>query len=388
MAFPLTVGAKTEGFESPRLLKVVDVDTFIAGRWRPEHCVLLADEVHERLLGAPWGALCGRPNPQWHAPWIERPALEPGFLPGDVIEIVPGRPNIRIAYRRGQRGNVLFATERCNSFCLMCSQPPRQLADDWRVNHNLQLVELIDDDLPNLAITGGEPTLLGDGLLRMVEACASRLPRTRLEILSNGRLFAAPSHLDRVADIGHPDIQWNIPLYADVASVHDYVVQSRGAFEQTCAGLVRLAEMKQAIEIRIVLHKASIPRLVETARFIFRNFTFARHIALMGLEPIGFTLANRDALWIDPADYQDELVEAVGFLVQQGMAVSFYNLPLCTLDRRLWPFSRQSISDWKNIYLPQCEGCSARTRCGGFFASISEQWVSRKVAPIATSIGG
>ena len=242
MAFPLTVGAKTEGFESPRLLKVVDVDTFIAGRWRPEHCVLLADEVHERLLGAPWGALCGRPNPQWHAPWIERPALEPGFLPGDVIEIVPGRPNIRIAYRRGQRGNVLFATERCNSFCLMCSQPPRQLADDWRVNHNLQLVELIDDDLPNLAITGGEPTLLGDGLLRMVEACASRLPRTRLEILSNGRLFAAPSHLDRVADIGHPDIQWNIPLYADVASVHDYVVQSRGAFEQTCAGLVRLAE--------------------------------------------------------------------------------------------------------------------------------------------------
>jgi len=80
---------------------------------------------------------------------------------------------------------------------------------------------------------------------------------------------------------------------------------------------------------------------------------------------------NLDALWIDPVDYQAELHGAVTHLQRHGLNVSIYNHPLCVLDRRLWPVARKSISDWKNEYLAECDGCAARDQCGGFFASSS-----------------
>ncbi|MGO4781920.1 His-Xaa-Ser system radical SAM maturase HxsC, partial [Lysobacter sp. 2RAB21] len=76
---------------------------------------------------------------------------------------------IAVRYRRGDNGNVLFATERCNSFCLMCSQPPREVEDSWRIDQLCDLVGLIDKDEPSLAISGGEPTLLGTGLSQVLQ---------------------------------------------------------------------------------------------------------------------------------------------------------------------------------------------------------------------------
>jgi len=93
------------------------------------------------------------------------------------------------------------------------------------------------------------------------------------------------------------------------------------------------------------------------------------HVALMGLEPIGFAKANASTLWIDPVDYQPELVAAVRTLAAARMKVSVYNHQLCVLDRRIWQYARKSISDWKNEYVPACEGCSVRHECGGFFSS-------------------
>ena len=95
------------------------------------------------------------------------------------------------------------------------------------------------------------------------------------------------------------------------------------------------------------------------------------HVALMGLEMMGFVRMNLDALWIDPVDYQAPLRHAVVHLHQHGLNVSIYNHQLCVLDRELWPVARKSISDWKNEYLDECDGCVVQDRCGGFFASSS-----------------
>jgi hypothetical protein len=54
------------------------------------------------------------------------------------------------------------------------------------------------------------------------------------------------------------------------------------------------------LEIRVVLHKQSIPRLRQLANFIYRNFPFTAHVALMGLENMGYVKKNWDLLWIDP----------------------------------------------------------------------------------------
>jgi hypothetical protein len=66
---------------------------------------------------------------------------------------------------------------------------------------------------------------------------------------------------------------------------------------------------------------------------------------------------------------KDTLKEAVEILAQARMAVSIYNHPLCVLDPSIVAFSRKSISDWKNEYMPECDGCTRKNGCGGFFSS-------------------
>jgi His-Xaa-Ser system radical SAM maturase HxsC len=262
----------------------------------------------------------------------------------------------------------------------MCSQPPRDNNDDWRVDELLDLVPLIDCSVPALAITGGEPTLLGHRLAQVIEGVTICLPNTQLNILTNARRLAAPSLAEEVTKCAGR-VLWAVPLYADIAARHDYVVQSDGAFEETVNGIYNLAERHAAIEIRIVLHQQTIERLLPFAEFIWRTMPFVRHVAFMGLEPMGFAKTNRDLLYLDPLDYRDQLETAVWHLHDRGIVTSIYNTPLCLLFQDIWPLARKSISDWKNAFVPECEGCTVRDACGGFFVSAGSGWRSRGIKP-------
>jgi His-Xaa-Ser system radical SAM maturase HxsC len=290
---------------------------------------------------------------------------------GDVIRISPRSGELSVMYRRGSASNAMLLTERCNSYCVMCSQPPKAGDDSHLVRSYLDAIPLMSPETHELGITGGEPTLLGEGMLEVIRACKAHLPSTALHMLSNGRLFSYLTLCREVAAIGHPDLMIGIPLYSDIPHRHDFVVQADGAFDQTIRGIMNLARCGVSVEIRVVLHRQTVDRLPQLARFIARNLPFVDHVALMGLEMMGFVRMNLESLWVDPADYQVQLCRSVDHLLQHGLNVSIYNHQLCVLDRQLWPVARKSISDWKNEYLDECVGCSVRERCGGFFSSSS-----------------
>ncbi|HEU4729829.1 MAG TPA: His-Xaa-Ser system radical SAM maturase HxsC [Kofleriaceae bacterium] len=288
---------------------------------------------------------------------------------GDVVRIEPGRGAIHAIYRRGSRFNSLLVTERCNNYCVMCSQPPKPRDDAWLVDDLMRAIPLMSTDTAELGITGGEPSLLGPRLVELVAHIRRHLPRTAVHVLSNGRGFAGGELARSLARLRHPDLMIGIPLYADVAEIHDYVVQARGAFDDTVRGILNLKRHGVRVELRFVIHADTYAGMPAFARFVARNLLFVDHVALMGLELMGFARTNLDALWIDPLDYHDQLREAVTTLDRAGVRVSIYNTQLCVLAPELHPFARASISDWKNTYLHDCEGCALRARCGGFFAS-------------------
>lgn len=292
--------------------------------------------------------------------------------PGDIVRIHPGRSEIRVLFRSSSRHNVLFLTERCNSRCLMCSQPPRNVRDDTLVDEVLQMIPWLPKDTPQLGITGGEPTLLYGRLIEVVEAAKQHLPDTSLHLLSNGRLFRYLRYAERVAAIRHPDLMIGIPVYADVASEHDYVVQAAGAFDQTILGLLNLGRVGLRIEVRMVVHRQTCRRLPQFARFVARNLPFVAQVVFMGVELTGYARTNQDVLWVDPVDYQEDLERAIDLLVAAGLSVGVFNIPLCQLRPALQAYAYQSISDWKRVYLPNCTGCAAREACCGFFESVAQ----------------
>jgi His-Xaa-Ser system radical SAM maturase HxsC len=286
---------------------------------------------------------------------------------GDIVSIDP-TGFVRSLYRPADHHHSLFATERCNSNCLMCSQPPKDKDDTTElIRQNVELLDLISPGPPYMTITGGEPTLLGRGLFTLIDVLKKKLPTTEVHMLTNGRTFAWSAYTRELAAVKHPNFSVGVPLYSDFAEDHDYIVQAKGAFDQTISGLQQLGRYGIRCEIRVVLHKLTIPRLTRLAEYIYRNLTFVEHIALMGLEHVGYAPRNMAELWIDPYDYQNELEEAVKLLRVRGMQVSIYNQQLCVLRPSLWNYSRKAISDWKNEYLEPCGQCVVFNDCGGLF---------------------
>ena len=389
---PLQTRARVRGVQNKAIVKVLTADEATHSSVDPARCLIWSD--HRDGNGLPtieghWsGVVC--PGDMADAPSVgiavDRIATQGVIAPGDVVRLLEDNSRVSVLYRRGSNSNTMLATERCNSFCMMCSQPPREVDDHWLVDELLETIPLVDRDEIQLGISGGEPTLLGDNLLLVLHQARRHLPATGLHVLSNGRRFADQTFAQIVCAVRHPNLTWGIPVYSDSPEIHDYIVQARSAWDETLAGLYNLAKFDANIEIRVVVQRPNIGRLGELAYFIFRNLTFAKHVAFMGLEPIGFARANYDRIWIDPVDCMDSLKEAVFFLANRGMNVSLYNFPLCTVPAELWSFAQQSISDWKNTYLPECAECQARDRCCGFFATIDPRWMSRSIAPISAPI--
>jgi len=289
---------------------------------------------------------------------------------GDVIKV---QPNARITtiYRRSARANALLVTERCNSFCVMCSQPPRNINDDHLIDEYLEAIPLFDRSAREIGITGGEPTLIGDRLFTLLRTLKAYLPETAVHVLSNGRNCRDLSLCKRFADLRHPDLMVGIPLYSDIPSIHDFVVQADGAYDETVRGILNLKRCGVRVEVRVVVHRHTYARLPSLARFIARNLQFVDHVALMGLELMGFAKSNVDDLWIDPVEYRRELTEATLALSRAHIPTSIYNHQLCLLDTDIRRFAVKSISDWKNEYMPECSGCESMGDCGGFFSSAS-----------------
>lgn len=293
-----------------------------------------------------------------------------GYLTeGDIVRLTPKTEHMSVVFRRGTPNNSILLTERCNHHCLMCSQPPKNNNDDWLLDEAFELLHMLPGDTENIGFTGGEPTLYGDKFISLVAAAKSNLPNTSLDVLSNGRFFANEAFAKRLAAVNHPNFQIGIPLYSDDPVVHNYVVQSEDAFDQTLQGILNLKRFGVRVEIRIVIHQQTLPRLIQTCEFISRNLLFADHVALMGLEITGFTRANLGILWADPYSYRDILSQAVNVLRTARMNVSVYNHQLCVVNHDVEKECRKAISDWKNEYLPACSNCTKKSICGGFFST-------------------
>jgi His-Xaa-Ser system radical SAM maturase HxsC len=310
--------------------------------------------------------------------WVKSDSLEIG----DIVVPQAAKAEAVVLFRESDVHHALLLTNRCNSYCIMCSQPPTKHNDAWLVEEALDVIHHIRTSPLVLGLSGGEPLLLGADLRLILDAITTLHPSTRVEVLTNGRLFS-DARLAKELLHGLPqNIRWLVPLYGHADFVHDFVVQTSGAFEETLAGLLALQEHSQAIQLRIVLVEPVLQILPELCHFIGRNLPFVREVALMACEPIGFALANREHCEVDLLDWTDSLEQSARVLRRHRVPYLFMNTPLCALPRHLWPDSHRSISDWKNVYAQECSNCAVKDQCSGLFAWHESGWKPTKIRAI------
>lgn len=304
------------------------------------------------------------------------------FRDGDVVLINPNG-EIIFLYEKNSFHNAILATERCNHRCIMCPQPPIAQEKD-KTDFNIELISLFDKSTKEVGITGGEPTLIGDNLFKIIKHIQKVLPDAAISLLSNGVKFADKSFALKLAQCRHHDLQIDIPLFSDIAEEHNAVVGAK-TFYKTVHGLYNLALFRQKIGLRVVIHKKTYKRLPQFADYIYHNFPFVSQVAFIQMETTGLAKENITDLWIDPYDYNEELRQAVLLLADRGMNPYIYNAQLCVLPEDIRKYAMQSISDWKDIYLPECENCSLKGQCGGFFESNRDHH-SEHIKPIINDI--
>lgn len=345
--------------------------------WNRKNYILISEDATSCSFGYAATVSLEQPANNKVCKFVTVPSIKE-FNDGDVVTIYP-QGRIIFNYEISSDHNALFATGRCNHRCIMCPQPP-VTQEESLTPFNLQLISLFDKSTKEVGITGGEPTLIGDDLFKLINAIKHKLPNSGISILTNGVRFADVEYAMKLANCNHKNLQIDVPIFSDIATEHNEIVGAN-TFYKTIQGLYNLALYKQQIGIRIVIHKLTYKRLPQLAEYIYHNFPFVCQVAFMQMETIGYAEDNISKLWIDPADYNEELSKAIEILDIRGLNPYIYNAQLCVLPEHLRKFAVQSISDWKDIYLDKCEGCTLKGQCGGFF-SANRNYISKKIAPV------
>lgn len=273
-------------------------------------------------------------------------------------------------FRIDSNDNTLFTTARCNNNCIMCCQPPLDNDDiEELYQRNIEIINRAPKHIPVVGISGGEPTLLGDKLVDLIRHIRQTLPDSDIHILSNGRNFRDIEYTRKVVEAADDKLFVGVPLHSDYYRDHDIIAGAKEAYNETIAGIFNLAALGAVIELRIVINKLNYMRLPQMADFIHKNLPFVAWTAFMAMEHIGHAVSNERNVWVEPIEYSSFLEHAVLTMDQWQKDVAIYNLPLCLLPESIHTFAKQSISDWKNKFLPECLGCIYKDKCSGVFTT-------------------
>lgn len=287
---------------------------------------------------------------------------------GDVA-LIDGRGGLRVVLSRKANSNTLLLTENCDNRCLFCSQPPKNNNDSWLLSQAaLAICEFSHDG--DVGLSGGEPLLYGKRFLIFLDFIIKNSPKTKLHVLTNGRAF-----LDKkfVQDIYKRscliNITFGVPVYSDKSSVHDYLVGTEGAYNDTMLGLVNSSNLGLSIEVRFIPTNINYKDVRYVLEFLSRFMLNISQFSIMNLEPTGLARKNWKDLFINKFELSYYLREAISYSNLVNIPTVLFNFPLCHIDADMRSHSVKSISDWKNYFPDECKGCRIKSDCGGYFSS-------------------
>ena len=336
--------------------------------WAREYTIFVTEQLDKLSIGYKACISSGRKGYFFHPDHIYDCKDIDILHVGDIVRI-DANGCVSVLWEIRSHQNAFMLTEACNCKCIMCPQPTRRHSPQLLQEAQHTLTLLKNQDIKQICITGGEPSLLGDNFIDFLHRCVNEHPTAIIDILTNGKNFSNREFTRNVAQVATNNVCFCVSLHSDIDKLHDNIVGANDSFLKTSLGLYNLAEYGCKIEIRHVINKYNYHRLLNFAEHIYNYFPFCSHYAFMGMELYGNAAQNKNEIDISPLDYSDELSDAVIYLKRRRLPISIYNIPLCLCKKSVREFARQSISSWKNTYVKECDNCDLKKDCAGFFST-------------------
>jgi MoaA/NifB/PqqE/SkfB family radical SAM enzyme len=270
---------------------------------------------------------------------------------------------------------------KCNNKCVMCTNMDsfaRQDSTQYRLKCQIERLERYLNGqgeiyLKNanragfINLTGGEPTIHPD-FFQLLAYFRRRLPRLPITLLSNGRSFSNTQFVKKFSLVAKPPFSVALALHGPSARAHDAVAGVRGAFSQAVRGLKNLFALRSGlrVEIRLVLHKKSLPFFRETLEFLLKNFpdTGTYRVTAIHYEIEGMSLTNHRSVGLRfPAS--SKIIDAALPLIKRFSDFRLYHFPLCQVRPELRSRCRVTLPREDRIYPPACGVCRLKGKCLG-----------------------
>ncbi|MCD6247020.1 MAG: radical SAM protein [Candidatus Diapherotrites archaeon] len=230
----------------------------------------------------------------------------------------------------------------CNNNCLSCPQAHRRhLGDLTTAEVKKLLKEGREDGANEVVLTGGEPTVRPD--IVEIVAYAKQLGYDFIQLQTNGRMLYYKDFCKKLIKAGVTEFA--PAIHGPNARIHDYLVQSPGAFEQAVQGIKNLKELGQYIIMNSVINKINYKYLPETAK-LFVDLNVDQY-QFAFIHCVGNAKKNMDLLCPKKSEVMPYVHRALDIGIEAGIKVMVEAYPFC--------FMRGYEKYCSELYMPPAE---------------------------------
>ncbi|MEM4662728.1 MAG: radical SAM protein [Candidatus Diapherotrites archaeon] len=231
---------------------------------------------------------------------------------------------------------------KCNNNCLSCPQAHRRGLGDLSTAEVKKLLEKGREHGANeVVLTGGEPTVRPD-ILEII-SYAKDLGYEFIQLQTNARMLYYKEFCKKLIKAGITDFA--PAVHGPNAEVHDYLVQSPGAFGQAIKGIKNLKELGQYVIMNSVINKINYKLLPETAK-LFVDLNVDQY-QFAFIHCVGNAKKNIDTLLPKKSEVMPYLHKALDIGINAGIKVMVEAYPYC--------FMRGYEKYCSELYMPPAE---------------------------------
>lgn len=221
----------------------------------------------------------------------------------------------------------------CNNNCSYCEEI-KNIQNTKIFSHILDDDKIINE---KSIIVPCETTIFKDKLIKFIEKLNGKKVKVQLE--SNGKLFF---YNDFCNELVNASIEkFIIHLNGPNSTVHDTTTNVHGSFHETLNGIKNLVELKQQVQIKIILGNKNYSYLLETLKLI--NTVGVKDVYIFFLEEL-----DRKLREVTPI-----IIEGVNFCTTNQILISFNKH-----ERIIGFFTGSVFTGPKNVFIGIINACN------------------------------
>ena len=294
--------------------------------------------------------------------------------------------------RQNERYAMLRLGLACNVTCPFCNVPWESYPYPMKLTlaqSQKEIDKIIASGVRKIHVSGGEPTLRPE--LADVVRYARQQGVTAVELQTNGVLLRSRDYVAKLKDAGLTSAF--VGLHSHLPKVHDFLVQSPGAFVDCVQGIRHLIEAEIPVTVNPVLTTVNFKTLPDFMRYLARELPGILSVSLSAMQPHGRAWNNWKLLprYGEMSPYVEsglEVAESLGLPVNNP----FCGLPLCIGGwhkrlSRCVEYSESKLGrkpgDGEKVHPEPCRACALKDGCGGIWKEYETIHPVSDLRPIA-----